>query len=811
MRRKKQAGGEKRGLYGLLITLCVLLAVGSCAVIGAYTIIKKQFHTELPEHFLSLTAMGIAPEFFCYRFENRENRIGEAVSVNRSFGFTDETEYVSPKELPKHVCDAFVAIEDKRFYSHRGVDWYRTAAASLNRLLGFSNSFGASTVTQQLVKNLTGNAEITVSRKLQEILYALDLERTLGKEEILTLYLNVIHFSDHCDGIGAAAEHYFSKETKDLTVNEAATLAAIINNPSYYNPIRNPQNNLRRRNLILGEMHTQGMIDEVAYEKAKNQPLGLRVKDVDLGQIHSWYADMVIEDIIGDLCMRYGMTRGAASTLVYSGGLKIYTAVDEEIQKTVEDYYRNKIYVPRDEKGNSAQSALIVIDPKTGDILGVAGAIGEKQGNRIQNFATQTLRAPGSAIKPITVYAQALEKGLINWASVYDDVPVDFGTNVRNAWPHNSNKSYRGLTDISYAMAESTNTVAVKILQEIGLRESFDTAKRKYRLKNLYEENGVTDCDRAALALGQLHYGLTLRELATAYTSFASAGIYHGSRSYYRVLDMDGNILLSNSDEGEVVLSSANAAVMTKLMQGVVENGTASSIKLKNRVECAGKTGSTGQNKDRWFIGYTPELICGVWCGYEYPAPIDGKNPCLTVWDNVMTSIVSQKGGKTRFDVPNSVVKVSYCRDSGKLPCEACAMDPRGGRISEGWFVQGTEPHTLCDCHVICDYDVVCGGVAHENCPADHCQRVALIRVQRDLPYDMTVSDAQYLYHGKPMLTDDLPSDTESYFARTGEGYCGHSNVEKPFNRLAPIHEAPISEVPWWRRYFDLMDNRQTE
>ncbi len=793
---KKIKNGSGRKASTMIVTFfCSLLLLGSIAVIAFGIGIRSQFEVGLPSQFFSLTSKGLSPQFFCYRFEDRTNRIGEEELLSDAFFSQKSSIYVSGAELPQHVKDAFVSIEDKRFYDHKGVDWYRTAAACANYLLGFSDSFGASTVTQQLIKNLTQHAEATPKRKMQEILYALDLERTLDKSQILELYLNVIHFSEHCDGIGAAAMHYFSKMPQELSVAESATLAAIINNPSYYNPIRNPQNNLNRRNVILNQMLSQGCIDETQYREAVNSPLGLNIDSSDNEtDADSWYADMVIQDVIHDLKQKYGMTQSAASTLLYSGGLKISVAVDPAIQAAVERYYESKVNVPVNEEGVRAQSALIVIDSHTGDVLGVAGAVGKKQGNRVQNFATQTLRSPGSALKPISVYAPALEHGLITWASVFDDVPINFSENGSVAWPKNASYGYRGLTDVAYAVAESTNTASVRVLQKLGLDRAFRETKSRFHIDNLYEGNGKTDRDLAALALGQLNYGVTLRELANAYCVFADGGVYHPWRSYYRVLDAEGRILLSAPDGGEVVMSEGNAAVMTKLLQGAVEYGSAASIDLKKQIECAGKTGTTNRDADRWFIGYTPDLVCGVWCGYEYPAPLVGKNACLKIWDDVMREIADTRQLQTTFSVPSALVRVSYCRDSGKIPCDACTYDPRGDRIVTGWFVKGTEPHALCDCHVLCELDAEHGGICHGNCPQESRKKVALIKVDRHFPIDVAVADAQFVYGGDPKQLSPNEHSHEAYFAPQAEGYIGHSRVKEPFNRSCTAHPAPMQE-----------------
>ena len=790
-REKRHPSRGVKIFFNICIVIPLLLGV-AVTTLGIYAHVA--FEKDVPMDLFHLSANRVPPSFYVYRFEDRTNRVGEAELLDTGAFGKVETAYVPQSEIPKDMINAFVAIEDKRFYHHRGVDWYRTVAAGVTYVLGFSDTFGASTITQQTVKNVTGHDEITLKRKFQEILYALDLERTLGKDEIMELYLNVISFSDGCIGIGTAAEHYYSKAPSELTVAECATIAAITNHPSYYNPIRHPQNNLERRNLILREMMAQGYLSATDYEDAVAQPLNLKVSTSPSDEgIRSWYVDMAIEDVINDLCHQYGMSRWEASQRVYAGGLQIDLAMDAEIQRMVEDYYRTSVRMPTGENGERAQSALIVIDSRTGDVLGVAGAVGEKTANRVQNFATQTLRPPGSAIKPITVYAPALEEGLINWATVYDDVPVNFGQTQNRPWPKNATGVYRGLTNISYAVAQSTNTVAVKVLQDLGVRKSYDTAKKKFHLESMIDLPNATDCDVAALALGQLNYGVTLREISAAYTVFADGGVYHGYRSYYRVLDQNGEVLLSSPDRSEVVMDAGNAAVMTKLLQRVVKDGTSSAVTLGKLTECAGKTGTTQNDYDRWFIGYTPELICGVWCGYEYPQPLEGKNLCTGIWNGIMHRIVNQTGGKTTFEVPSNVVRMTYCRDSGKLMDDACLFDPRGNRSEIGWFVKGNEPQGSCDRHRLCYADRD-GGISHGFCPEECLERVGLISVERHFPMQILVSDAQYVYRGEPKLIQPNPNSGEAYFESALTDFCGRSYTKTPFNHSCQYHTVPEKE-----------------
>ncbi|MBQ8310774.1 MAG: transglycosylase domain-containing protein [Clostridia bacterium] len=779
----KKTNGQRRGR--MLLIFCaataVLFSLLAVLVLGTALYIDTSFAHTVDEELFDVGRVPVSPKFYAYRFTDRTARLGEAVDVTDRVYAQRQNAYVPYDEIPQAMIDAFVAIEDKRFFTHEGVDWYRTLAAGANYLLGFSDTFGASTVTQQLVKNMTGESEVTPRRKLQEILYALDLERRLSKEQIMELYLNVIHFSDNCNGIVAAAEHYFSKDVRELTAAECASIAAITNSPSYYNPIRHPENNLARRNLILSEMRNDGFLSEETYRKEVSSPLSLEVDSTaNTEGINPWYTDMVIEDVICDLMKEYGMSRPSASHLLYTGGLHVEMAMDEEIQSIVEEYYRTAVVLPRNREGESAQSALIVIDSRTGDILGVAGAVGAKNGNHVQNFATQTLRPPGSTIKPISVYAPALEEGLITWSSVFDDVPTDFHYEGHLVWPQNATRVYRGLTNIPYAVAHSTNTVAVRVLRRVGLNCSFAYAKGRFRLTSLAQ----TDCADAALALGQTGRGVTLREMTAAYTPFADAGVYHPYRSYYRVTDAEGNLLLSRTDEGEEVISRETAAIMTKLLQGVIADGTSRTITLQRVCECAGKTGTTSNDYDRWFIGYTPEIVCGVWCGYAYPEPLTDRHVSTNIWNNVMRRIVSRTGGKTEFTVPSTVIRASFCKDSGLLADEACMQDARGDRLETGWFVVGSEPKRFCDCHVLCDYD--CGeggGVYHGDFLSEERQSVGLIRVERHFPLQIYVTDAQYVYRGDPASYPINEDPTQPYFASGLSDFCGVTNVETQFNR----------------------------
>ena len=709
-------------------------------------------------------------------------------------------EFVALDEIPQNLINAFVAIEDKRFYEHSGVDWYRTLSATANYFLHFGGRYGASTITQQLIKNITGEDEVSIERKIREITWALELEKEMSKDEILELYLNIINLSENCYGVGSASQRFFSKSASELSLIECACIAAITNNPSYYNPITHPENNKQRRDLILSEMLEQGYITQSEFEATYGKEIALNPDDsVVKTSVHSWYVDMVIDDVIYDLQTECGMTRQGANALVFGGGLEIYIQIDREIQKIMEEYYQN---TGNFSSGEGAQSSMIIIDSQNGDILGVVGSIGEKSANRIQNYATDTLRPPGSTIKPLSIYAPALERGIITYGSVYDDTPYSFEND--KPWPKNANGVYHGLSTMSYAMANSTNTIPLKILDELGLSHSFYFLKEYLHLDDLIEwsrdENGafISDMDYAALALGQLNYGVSVKDITAAYSIFADNGLYHAPRSYSLVKNSKGEILIEKKATSERVINEANAEIMTKLLEDVVWGGTADDLTVKNKVAIAAKTGTTQDNKDRWCIGYTPSLICGVWYGYEYPKeiPRSEKNHFLNAFDTVISRIyendVRSAYADRKFDEDARLIKVNYCMDSGLLPTEACIKDARGARIKEGYFVKGTEPTDRCETHILVEYDSICGGVATVFTPIGHIQEVGMILVERNFPIQIIVSDAQYVY--MELGKDVLPSfkENEPFFApledEEKKKYFGISTTKKPFNRLSTNH-----------------------
>ena len=697
-KRVKHPVGRLFGIFAILILSGIVISI--IALLPYAGARMDPALMELPEVAGPAVLLSRTPE-------GRKERAGELhIAPGGGIATGEQRVYVPLAEMPEDLLHAFVAIEDKRFYRHQGVDFLRTAKAGLGYVTGRSR-FGGSTITQQLIKNLTGEDERRADRKLREIFEALELERHASKQEILEVYLNIINLSGGCRGVGAAAEQIYGKKPSELTLSECASLAAITQNPTRYDPRRHPDENKTRRDTVLRVMAEQGYITNQERDSAMAEAVIPAPQAEKPQVISSWYADLVTADVIRDLCERLGYTRTRAAMLVYSGGLTVEVAMDEDLQALVESYYENEENFAEGELGRP-QSAFILMDPDTGDILAVAGAIGKKTANRVQSYATDTRRPAGSCIKPLSLYAPALERGLLTWGSIYEDAPLEEANGV--PWPANGDGIYRGRVTIGRAVAESINTVAVRVLDKLGMETSFQFLRESLGMKSLIPSNGGThDMTVASLALGQQCYGVTLRELTAGYTACAT-GCYRAPVSYHRVLDSHGNVLLSNprvqAEEGRV-LSEETAAIMTKMLEGVTEWGTAASyIHLQNTqgIAVAGKTGTTQNNCDRLFVGYTPRLLAGVWTGYDYPAPLDGikGNPSAAVWDALMGLCESAYRGaeaKADFDLSPDVIPFDICPLTGHALGPYCTDPFHGCKAERGWFSVLHAPWGICSEH----------------------------------------------------------------------------------------------------------------
>ncbi len=715
--------------------------------------------------------------------------------------------WVSYEEMPEDLINAFVSIEDKRFFTHKGIDVRRTVGAILGFMTG-NDSYGGSTITQQLIKNVTGEDDVTIQRKIQEILRALNLESKRSKEEILEMYLNTIYLHKGCYGVSAAAYEYFGKEVSELTLVECAALASIPQNPSKWNPISHPDLNEERRWTVLEEMYKNTDIEKTytleEIRAAQDAQLVLRQESGQqtVSKIHSWFVDTVMDDVIADLMSTYHYDEQTAANLLYSGGLKIYTTIDRNIQDKLDAIYNNNDLFPSKGTGVQVESAMTIIDQRTGNIVAIIGGRGAKDTARGFNRATMAKRQPGSSIKPLSAYSIAIERGLINYSSVLDDTPFraeEDGT----LWPNNWNNKFDGLVTVSQAVRDSKNTIAVKVVDQVGTRNVYDFLTQKYRLSTLLE----SDIDYAPLALGGFTEGVTTRDMCGAYAAIANNGIYNEPRTYTKVTDSTGNILLDSSSAiTEVILSSDTCAVTTRLMQEVVTAGTGTAVSLRRQVDVAGKTGTTQNDRDLYFCGFTPYYTAACWVGYDNPQSLTGFTSgqrsvaaATYIWDQVMTSIHSEiiaAGNVKTFsqDLTKNLITRTYCKDSGLLAGPNCSADLRGNRTATGFYTYSNVPTATCDCHVMVSYCNDTGLVAGPECT--NVREVALLDVQRSFPIEVTIADAQYTYR---KMTGDIPyakNNFQPYYWHTLEKgtYPGTSSVPKAANGFCANHNPTLCQ-----------------
>lgn len=609
-------------------------------------------------------------------------------------------------EIPDNLKNAFISIEDERFYKHSGFDVKRTLGAGINyiqkKITGSKDSsYGGSTITQQLIKNVTGEDDYSIERKIEEIYRAYQLEKVMTKDEILELYLNTIYLSQQCNGVKSAAKVYFNKDLSELTLAECATIAAITQFPTKYDPKRNPDNNKDRRDVILNKMYELGYITLAERDEAKMQPVTTVTSSETNAYVSttSYYTDALISQVIDDLMTQKGYSKDIAEKMIYCGGLKIYTAMDPEIQSIMDAYYADPANFPVTSGDKMAQSSMVIIDPSSGYVVGLVGGRGEKTASRTLNRATQTLRQPGSSIKPLAIYSPAVEYSLVTPYSTVSDIPITI-----NGWtPRNDDRNYRGNITVSSALAGSRNVPAVRILQRVGLDRSFNFLKKNFHISSLVEsrksDSGKVYSDKgfASIGLGGLTDGVSVLEMAAAYVPFVSEGYYYEPAFYSKILDVDGNIVLERSPSPQPAISESTSVTMTQMLQGVVTSGTGTSARLSN-MPAAGKTGTTSNNYDRWFVGYTPYYVGAVWFGYDTPSSLRGisGNPSAKVWRGIMEQIHSQLPYKD-FHSLGSTSHYLVCADSGLRPNSTC------DNLTFGDYTKSQAPTNRCTIHLETD------------------------------------------------------------------------------------------------------------
>lgn len=744
-RPRRRGWGTAGRVIGTILLVFVLTAAIFAGIFSAYINSSMRGRVEV---YLDEFETKVSTELYY-----QEPSSGEWTMYHTLFLDSENRIWADLDQIPKDLQKAVVAIEDKRFYTHKGVDWHGTARAIFRTIFGGSVQ-GGSTITQQLVKNVTGDNQNTVKRKVMEIYRAQEMEKRYEKDEILEAYLNEVYFGYSCYGVVTASLKYFNKDVSELSLAECASLIAITNNPSLYDPLQTDwglENNRTRQLLVLGAMLDQGKIDQAAYDAAKEENvvfsngytiLGGRVDvdtdkkddtDADGGDeqpedetktatsSQSYFTDAVIEDVAAALVEKYGLTdstnpvTGKVTTafeqgvnMVYGKGYKIYTTQNPEYQKIAEEVCTDTSNLPYtstytnsygEKETEQLQVGMTIVDPYTGYVVAMVGGAGVKQYDRGWNWATSA-RQCGSAIKPVSVYAPALDDGTINGASTIDDYPVMVLNG--SVYPKNANGRYKGLTPLHTAIARSTNTCAVRVVQEYGTSRSYDFMTNKLGFTTLTSQDAQ---QVGNMGLGGLDRGVTTEEMAAAFAAFANEGIYTAPRTFIRVEDADGNVILENEAKASVAMKDTTAALMNSLLQEVVNGGTGYEGRISG-MHVAGKTGTTNNDQDRYFVGYTPYYSCAVWVGYVHNQRIIASgNPAASMWQKVMSRIHADLADKDFFSC-SGLTYVKVCADSGLLATDNCAEDCRGSRVYSALVAADNAPSAYCNMHTSPIYTV---------------------------------------------------------------------------------------------------------
>lgn len=662
----------------LKVLLTVLLVCFIAGVIVCFNVLIYLVGLASQPSGIDLDARSLSESSFVY-VQNPETEEFEEYQI--LYG-SENREWVEYDDMPPHLFDAIISIEDRRFYEHNGVDWLRTGSAVINLATKGDDSYGGSTITQQLIKNLTQDDEASINRKVREIVKALKVEQEYTKDEILEAYLNVVNFGGSCQGVQAAANRYFDKDISECSIAECAAIVGITQNPSAWDPFIYPDNNKYRRELIIGEMHDQGKITDEEYEEAMEESANMQFADPDegnvdinVGDVQNWYQDELVFDLAADLAEYYNITEDAAIDKLYNEGYQIYSAMDVEAQKIIEDeaVNINKDYDPDLQIGMS----LIGLD---GRVIATAGSSNKKEANLIHSRATMSFLQPGSSIKPVVAYPYALERNLINYSSIISDQPLESwvysdGSNGPYNWYDYHHKN--GLITVE-AIEWSSNCCAAQCIDMIGGPEvAYDHATTFLGLNHLNDEDRYSI---ASLSLGGMNGGVSVREMANAYTYVANGGLHYETYTYYYVTDRRGNIILDNRDNIPVqAYSKDTATIMNRMLNYNINHCTHTSAWRASVYgwEICGKTGTTNDDYDSWFCGVSPYASLAVWTGFDDPARISNTDVAATTFSNVMGRYLEDKEYK-EYDLSEGVITAEYCTVTGKLATDICETKETG-------------------------------------------------------------------------------------------------------------------------------------
>lgn len=691
-------------LLVIVIMLCIVVTI---IVVYVLDFADNGFDADLRD-----TEMKYTTIVYAYDEDGQEVEITRlAAEQNRI--------WVNYEDISPNLINAVVSTEDKRFWEHKGVDWRRTVFALGADVLNLSRAGqGGSTITQQLVKNITGDDKQTWERKLREIFRAMSLEEKYTKIDILESYLNRIWLGGMVYGVGAASQYYFGKDAKDLTVAESAVIAGMIRNPYMRSPYVDLQNCKDNQIYALQNMYEQGYISLHEYEAALVEKVkfartvygdafgyvdpdsvtedvpddtenpeeevdddeyeAYKWNDYEISQ--NWYVDAAIDQVINDYADLKGITYTSARNEIYNGGYKIYINMNIELQNKVEEKYRDPYlavtsYDKNAKEDDLLQSAFVLVDYE-GTVVALAGGLGDKPGDNCFNRATMATRAPGSTIKPISVYSTAIQNNVVTFSTVLPDKKISIieGYQIK-LWPDNF--AYVGndgsLMSIWMGLRESRNTLSVRTAQLLTPQVCYNQLTQNLGLTTLEQ----SDIALSPVSMGALTNGVKLYELAAAYEIFGNGGLYYKPMLYNRVVDSKDNVILRQDFYGTQAIDSDTSWIVNRMMKTVVTDGTSSgSYASLPNIEIIGKTGTSNSGQDLLFAGCTPEYVGIVWLGYddgrEIPEMyIDHHRYAANIWHDVMAEIVDTTQVQ-KFTPDSSVVERRFCTETGKIASTSC-------------------------------------------------------------------------------------------------------------------------------------------
>jgi len=690
---------KKRTKAIFLISFLLIFALGTGAILGAVTWIIQD-----------------TPDITDYKGSSEATLIYDADGELLTKLFKENRVYVPLERIPENLKNAIVAIEDTKFYVHHGIDFWGIGRAMLNNILkGDLTDQGASTITQQLARNAFLTFDKTYIRKIQEAYLAIQFERLYTKAEILEMYLNEIFLGHSAYGVETASLQYFGKHVWELNLPESALIAGLPQSPNNYSPLRNPELAIKRRNIVLDRMYELGYITKNEMEKAKNAKLNLDTVENTKENIAHYFTLYVRDQLIDQF----------GSSMVYSGGLKVHTTLNRNMQKLAEKTIRNKIengFIPSFQSNQSEnlqpQLSLVSLDINSGAIRAMVGGRGTDQFNR----AYQAVRQPGSAFKPF-VYSTALIKGDYTTGTVINDLPMlasetGKGDNL-SIWPRNYGDRYRGLINLNTALTNSVNVAAVKLIKDVGVKNVIDFTE-KLGISTFTEKDALAD--HYSLALGGLNKGVTPLEMAAAYSVFANKGIYTEPHAITKVYDKHNNLIYEAQPDSKMVMSEADSYLITSMLKSVVDNGTGRRAQMNRDV--GGKTGTTNDYTDAWFVGFTSQIATSVWIGedtnrsMEYDVKTVGSGEAAQIWGDYMREAVKDIP-VINFQMPDNVIEVDVDPYTGLL------SNQYSPRIDVLPYKEGTEPTKRESLHGPVEtvrIDRESGLLATANCPADQVE-----------------------------------------------------------------------------------------